>query len=211
MSVLSEISAYLQQGRANNVKDLITQAMQEGLSAREILDEGLLLGMGIIGEKFKNNQVYVPEVMLAARAMNAGLELLKPELIKSDVKAHGKAILGTVKGDRHDIGKNLVKIMMEGKGIEVVDLGVDISPEKFVDTAIAENAQIIACSALLTTTMGMMKKVVETAEAKGVRQNIKIMIGGAPVTEDFCKTIGADYYAPDAATASDIALKICLG
>jgi methanogenic corrinoid protein MtbC1 len=211
MGILTDISIFLQQGRANNVKELITKAMQDGISARQILDEGLLFGMNIIGEKFKNNEVYVPEVMLAARSMNAGLEILKPELMKADVKAHGKAVLGTVKGDRHDIGKNLVKIMMEGKGIEVIDLGVDVSPEKFVDSAIGENAQIIACSALLTTTMGVMKNVVDLAVLKGIRQNIKIMVGGAPVTEQFCQSISADYYTPDAASASDIALKICHG
>ena len=209
MDILSEISGYLQQGRASNVKELVTKAIQEGIGAKQILEEGLLSGMSIIGEKFKNNEVYVPEVLIAARAMNAGVELLKPELAKADVKSHGKAVLGTVKGDLHDIGKNLVKIMLEGKGIEVVDLGVDVAPEKFIDTAVKENAQIIACSALLTTTMGMMKNVVDAAVEKGVRGNFKIMIGGAPITENFCKSIGADYYTPDAASASDVALKIC--
>lgn len=209
MEILSEISAYLQQGKANNVKELVAKALQDGVGAKNILEEGLLHGMSIIGEKFKNNEVYVPEVLIAARAMNAGVEILKPELTKADVKSHGKAVLGTVKGDLHDIGKNLVKIMLEGKGIEVIDLGVDVPAEKFVQTAIAENAQIIACSALLTTTMGMMKSVVDTAVEKGVRDKVKIMVGGAPITDNFCKSIGADYYAPDAASASDIALKIC--
>lgn len=209
MEILSEISIYLQQGRAANVKELVAKALQDGISAKQILEDGLMNGMGIIGEKFKNNEVYVPEVLIAARAMNAGVGILKPELLKADVKAHGKAVLGTVKGDLHDIGKNLVKIMLEGKGIEVIDLGVDVSPEKFLETAITEKAQIIACSALLTTTMGMMKNVVELAVQKGVRNDFKIMVGGAPVTENFCKSIGADYYAPDAASASDIAFKIC--
>lgn len=209
MEILSEISATLQQGRAANVKELVAKALQEGLNAKQILEDGLMNGMSIIGEKFKNNEVYVPEVLIAARAMNAGVEILKPELAKADVKAHGKAVLGTVKGDLHDIGKNLVKIMLEGKGIEVIDLGVDVSPEKFLETAITEKAQIIALSALLTTTMGMMKNVVELAIQKGVRNDFKIMIGGAPITDNFCKSIGADYYAPDAASASDIALQIC--
>lgn len=211
MEILSEISAFLQQGRAANVKELVAKALEEGIDAKQVLEEGLLSGMGIIGEKFKNNEVYVPEVLIAARAMNAGLEILKPELAKSNVKAHGKAVLGTVKGDLHDIGKNLVKIMLEGKGIEVIDLGVDVSPEKFIETAVAQNAQIIACSALLTTTMGMMKNVVDLAVEKGLRSKFKIMIGGAPITDNYCKTIGADYYTPDAASASDVALKICEG
>lgn len=209
MEILSEISAYLQQGRANNVKELVGKALQEGIDAKKILEEGLLHGMSIIGEKFKNNEVYVPEVLIAARAMNAGVGILKPELAKADVKSHGKAVLGTVKGDLHDIGKNLVKIMLEGKGIEVIDLGTDVPAEKFVETAIAENAQIIACSALLTTTMGMMKNVVDVAIEKGVRDKVKIMIGGAPITDSFCKSIGADYYTADAASASELALKIC--
>ncbi len=209
MEILSEISAYLQQGRANNVKELVGKALQEGIDAKKILEEGLLHGMSIIGEKFKNNEVYVPEVLIAARAMNAGVGILKPELAKADVKSHGKAVLGTVKGDLHDIGKNLVKIMLEGKGIEVIDLGTDVPAEKFVETAIAENAQIIACSALLTTTMGMMKNVVDAAIEKGVRDKVKIMIGGAPITDSFCKSIGADYYTADAASASELALKIC--
>lgn len=210
MSVLSDISSFLQQGRAKNVKELVQAALDEGLSAGEILDEGLLAGMNIVGVKFKNNEVYVPEVLIAARAMNAGMEILKPVLVSSNTKAKGKAVLGTVKGDLHDIGKNLVKIMLEGKGIEVIDLGVDVAPEAFVDAAVEQNAQIIACSALLTTTMNAMRDVVETAKQKGVRDQFKIMVGGAPVTETFCQSIGADYFSPDAASASDVALQICL-
>ena len=209
MSIFAEISTFLQQGRANNVKELVNKALEEGNSAEQILNEGLLSGMGIIGEKFKNNEVYVPEVLIAARAMNAGMEILKPELISSESKSKGKVVLGTVKGDLHDIGKNLVKIMFEGKGLEVVDLGVDVSPESFVETAMNQDANIIACSALLTTTMTMMKDVVKKAEEKGIKGKIKVMIGGAPVTQNFCDSIGADFYAQDAASASDIALQIC--
>lgn len=209
MSTTEEISKYLQQGRANNVKELVAKALEEGMSAQEILNDGLLSGMSIIGTKFKNNEVYVPEVLIAARAMNAGMEVLKPALVSANVKSKGKAVLGTVKGDLHDIGKNLVKIMLEGKGIEVVDLGVNVSPETFVDTAIKEDADIIACSALLTTTMMVMKDVVKEAETKGIKGKIKLMVGGAPVTQSFCDSIGADYYTPDAATASDVALQIC--
>jgi len=209
MSILNDISGFLQQGRAKNVKELVQKALDEGLSASQILDEGLLAGMSIIGVKFKNNEVYVPEVLIAARAMNAGMEILKPVLVSSNAQSKGKAVLGTVKGDLHDIGKNLVKIMFEGKGIEVIDLGVDVAPEKFIETAVSENAQIIACSALLTTTMNAMRDVVEAAEQKGIRDKLKIMVGGAPVTDAFCKSIGADYYTSDAASASDVALQIC--
>jgi methylmalonyl-CoA mutase cobalamin-binding domain/chain len=141
--------------------------------------------------------------------MNAGVELLKTKLSKTSVKSNGKVILGTVKGDLHDIGKNLVKIMMEGKGLEVIDIGVDASIEKFIDTAIHEKAQVVACSALLTTTMGIMQDVIQYAIKKGVRKDFKIMVGGAPITQKFCETIGADYYASDASTASEIALAIC--
>ena len=203
---LMEISAALQKGRAKVVKELVEQAIADGMSAKEILDEGLLHGMNIIGAKFKVNEVYVPDVLVAARAMNAGAELLKPLLIEAGVKAAGKVVLGTCKGDLHDIGKNLVKMMMEGKGLEVIDLGVDVSSEKFVDAAIENEAQIIACSALLTTTMGEMGNVVKAAEEKGVREKYVIMIGGAPVNENFKKSVGADIYAPDAASAADEAI-----
>ncbi|MGE4284688.1 MAG: B12-binding domain-containing protein [Clostridia bacterium] len=209
MSILNEISQYLQQGRAKNVKELVQKAIDEGMDVKTILEEGLLSGMSIIGEKFKNNEVYVPEVLIAARAMNAGTELLKPLLASSGIKAAGKVVLGTVKGDLHDIGKNLVRMMMEGKGLEVIDLGIDVPAEKFVATAKEQGAQIIACSALLTTTMGEMKSVVEAAKEAGIRENITIMVGGAPVTDNFCQSIGADIYTPDAATASDAAAKAC--
>lgn len=211
MSIVSEISTFLQQGRANNVKELVVKALGEGHSAQEILSDGLLAGMSVIGEKFKNNEVYVPEVLIAARAMNAGMDILKPVLISADIKSKGKVVLGTVKGDLHDIGKNLVKIMLEGKGLDVIDLGTDVSPQTFVETAVKENADVIACSALLTTTMMMMKDVIKEAETKGIKGKVKIMVGGAPVTQNFCESIGADYYAPDAASASDIALSICQG
>ena len=211
MSILEEISALLQKGKARDVKEQVSKALEEGLSAQQIMEDGLLNGMGIIGEKFKNNEVYVPEVLIAARAMNAGMEVLKPVLVSGDMKAKGKAVLGTVKGDLHDIGKNLVKIMLEGKGIDVVDLGTDVAPQVFVDKAIEENANIIACSALLTTTMTVMKDVIKEAQDRGVRDKFKIMVGGAPVTQTFCDSIGADYYSPDAATAGDVALQICAG
>lgn len=209
MSILNEISENLQIGKAKIVKELVNQAIAEGNSAETILKEGLLKGMGIIGEKFKNDEVYVPDVLIAARAMNAGTEILKPLLASSGVKSAGKVILGTVAGDLHDIGKNLVRMMMEGKGLEVIDLGVDVSAQKFIDMAIQENAQIVACSALLTTTMGEIENVVKAATEAGIRDKITIMIGGAPVTQNFCDKISADIYTSDAASAADEAAKVC--
>lgn len=209
MSILNEISEQLQKGKAKIVKELVQQAIDQGLPAKEILEDGLLHGMGIIGGKFKNNEVFVPEVLVAARAMNMGAALLKPLLAEEGVQASGKVCLGTVKGDLHDIGKNLVRMMMEGKGLEVIDLGTDVPPEKYIETATSENCQIICCSALLTTTMGVMQEVVDAAEQAGIRDNVKIMIGGAPVTDAFCQQIGADRYTPDAATAAEVAVQLC--
>ena len=206
---MNEISLQLQAGKAKIVKNLVQQALDEGISAKTILEEGLLEGMAVIGEKFKNNEIFVPEVLVAARAMNMGTALLKDKLADSGVQAKGKACIGTVKGDLHDIGKNLVKMMMESKGLEVIDLGVDVSPELFVQTAKEQNCQIICCSALLTTTMVVMSDVVKELEKNGMRDNVKVMIGGAPVTEAFCKQIGADAYTPDAASAADQAVAFC--
>ena len=207
--ILNEISATLQRGRAKLIPDLVQKALDEGFSAETILNEGLLAGMNVVGEKFKTGDVYVPEVLVAARAMNAGVNVLKPLLAAEGVKATGKVCIGTVQGDLHDIGKNLVKMMLEGKGLEVVDLGTDVSPETFVQTAIDQNCQIICCSALLTTTMGVMEQVVKLAEEKGIRDRVKIMIGGAPVDEAYCQKIGADKYTPDAASAADAAVEFC--
>ncbi|MGI6175544.1 MAG: corrinoid protein [Christensenellales bacterium] len=204
-NILSEINELLQKGRAKQVKALVQQALDEGIEAGAILSQGLLGGMSIIGEKFKNNEVYVPEVMIAARAMNMGMEVLKPVLVQADTQSAGKVVIGTVKGDLHDIGKNLVKIMFESKGFDVIDLGTDVSPEAFVSTAAQENADIIACSALLTTTMTVMKDVVEEAKNQGIREKVIIMVGGAPVTEHFCESIGADIFEPDATSASESA------
>ena len=209
MSVLMEISENLQKGKAKIVKELVQQAIDAGIPVAQILEEGLIAGMSIIGEKFKNNEVYVPEVLIAARAMNQGTQLLKPLMAQAGVQAVGKVCIGTVQGDLHDIGKNLVKMMMEGKGLEVVDLGTDVSPETFVNTAIEQNCDIICCSALLTTTMGVMEEVVKLATEKGIRDNVKIMIGGAPVNEDFRAKIGADAYTSDAASAADAAVNFC--
>jgi corrinoid protein of di/trimethylamine methyltransferase len=209
MSVLSEISEELQKGKAKSIKELVQKAIDDGISASDILENGLLKGMGIIGEKFKNNEVFVPEVLLAARAMNAGTALLKPLLASAGIKTTGKVVIGTVKGDLHDIGKNLVKLMMEGKGLEVIDLGAGVEPAKYIDVAVSENCQIIACSALLTTTMSVMGDVVDAAKERGIRDKVKIMIGGAPITQAFCDQIGADGFSPDAASAADMAVTFC--
>lgn len=205
MSIVAEISEKLQMGKSKDIKVLVPQALEEGVPAKQILEEGLLAGMNIVGAKFKNNEIFVPEVLVAARAMKAGTDILKPYLVSDDVQPIGKVVLGTVKGDLHDIGKNLVKMMLEGKGFEVIDLGVDVAPESFVGTAKTEGAQIICCSALLTTTMGEMKNVVDLCVAEGIRDQVKIMIGGAPITDEFCKEIGADAYTPDAATCAEVA------
>ena len=209
MSILNDISENLQRGKAKVVKELVQQAIDQGIPAQQILDEGLLSGMNVVGEKFKNNEVFVPEVLVAARAMNMGASLLKPLLAKSGLKASGRVCIGTVKGDLHDIGKNLVKMMMEGKGLEVVDLGTDVAPETFVKTAQEQGCQVICCSALLTTTMGVMADVVKAAEAAGIRDSVKIMVGGAPVTDAFCQQVGADAYTPDAASAAEKAVEFC--
>lgn len=209
MAILEDISLNLQRGKAKAVKELVQQAVDQGIDAKQILEEGLLAGMGIVGEKFKNNEVFVPEVLVAARAMNMGVSILKPLLTSAHVEAKGRACIGTVKGDLHDIGKNLVKMMLEGKGLEVIDLGTDVAPETFVQTAKEQNCQIICCSALLTTTMGVMGDVVKAAENAGIRDQVKIMVGGAPITQSFCDEIGADVYTSDAASAADAAIELC--
>lgn len=206
MIILEEISGNLQKGKAKIVKELVQQAIDENIPAKDILEQGLLSGMDVIGGKFARNEVYVPEVLIAARAMNAGVALLKPLMAAQGVEPIGKACIGTVKGDLHDIGKNIVKMMLEGKGIDVVDLGVDVAPEKFIEAAQTEGCKIICCSALLTTTMTVMKEVVDKCTEVGIRDSVKIMVGGAPVTQSFCDSIGADCYTPDAATAAATAV-----
>lgn len=209
MGILNDISENLQKGKAKIVKQLVAQALEEGVKPEDILSEGLLCGMNIIGEKFKNNEVFVPEVLVAARAMNMGSQVLKPYLAEAGVQAVGRVCVGTVQGDLHDIGKNLVKMMLEGKGLEVIDLGTDVAPETFIETAIEQNCRVICCSALLTTTMPVMAEVVRLAEERGIRGKVKIMIGGAPVSQEYCDKIGADCYTVDAASAADAAVKFC--
>jgi len=202
---LNHISEALQRGDAEKVKELVKQALEEGLVPKEILENGLINGMGIIGAKFKKNEVYVPEVLIAARAMHTGMDVLRPKLVETGVKNIGKVIIGTVTGDLHDIGKNLVKMMLEGAGFEVVDLGVDVSVEKFVEAAKEHQPNIIGMSALLTTTMVNMPEVIKALESAGLRDKVKIMIGGAPITQNYAEQIGADSYSPDAASAADMA------
>ncbi|MHC1787772.1 MAG: corrinoid protein [Christensenellales bacterium] len=205
MQLLHDISENLQKGRAKAVKELVQQAVAEGLDVSRILQEGLLAGMSEVGLRFKNNDIFVPEVLVAARAMTWGMEVLKPLLAASGAVSRGRVCIGTVQGDLHDIGKNLVRMMLEGKGLEVIDLGTDVAPETFVRTAIERDCGVICCSALLTTTMEGMREVVKAAEEAGIRGRVKIMVGGAPVTQAFCEEIGADCYTPDAATAADAA------
>ncbi len=203
MSINQQIAEALMKGKANDVRTLVQQTLDAGAEPSGVLNEGLLAGMGVIGERFKKNEVYVPEVLIAARAMKAGMEILQPRLVSSGVKPRGIAVVGTVKGDLHDIGKNLVCMMLEGAGLKVVDIGIDVEPAKFVEQAKINNAKVIGVSALLTTTMTNMKAVVEAVKAAGIP--VKVMIGGAPVTQAFCDEIGADGYAPDAASAADLA------
>ena len=209
MSVLQQLSTTMQRGRLPKVKELVEQAISEGIAAEVILEEGLLSGMAVVGEKFKKNEVFIPEVMMAARAMNAGVDLLRPLLISEGVAKKGTAVIGTVKGDLHDIGKNICKMMLEAKGLEVFDLGTDVTADTFIAKAIEHSANVICCSALLTTTMNEMKNVIIKATEAGIRYKVTIMIGGAPVTQEFCDQITADYYTPDAATCSEVALSAC--
>lgn len=208
MAIVQEISEFLQKGRAKNVKALVQQALDEGVEAQVILNEGLLDGMMVIGGKFKRNEIFVPEVLVAARALNAGLGVLEPKLVEAGNKPIGKVVIGTVKGDLHDIGKNLVAMMIKGAGLEVVDLGVDVSPETFIARAEEENADIICMSALLTTTMVNMGSLVEELNNRNLREKYTVMVGGAPVNESFAERIGADYYTPDAATAAEVARSV---
>lgn len=206
---LHEITECIEAGSVTRLKELIESVIAEKAKATDIVDY-MLVGMNAVGEKFKNNEVYVPEVLVAARAMNAGMQMLKPILATEGAKKIGKACLGTVRGDLHDIGKNLVKIMLESKGIEVIDLGTDVEPEIFVNNAIEQKCDLICCSALLTTTISVIGEVVALANEAKIRDKVKIMIGGAPISEAFCKEVGADVYTSDAASCADAAYRICI-
>lgn len=205
MDLLEELSQALINGNAPKTKELTQKALDAGNKPDKILNESLIVGMNEVGRRFKNNEFYVPEVLIAARAMHAAMAVLKPLLAESDVQPAGKVAIGTVKGDLHDIGKNLVAMMLEGAGFEVIDMGVDVSPEKFLNVVKERKPNIVALSALLTTTMPSMKATIEALKEGGVRDQVKVMIGGAPVTQRYANEIGADGYAPDAASAVDTA------
>ncbi len=207
MTDFEALNKLVETGKNKLVKETVSQMINDGVPAKDILEKGLLPGMNVVGDKFKNNEIYVPEVLIAARAMNSGIELIKPLMQADDVQYPGVCVIGTVKGDLHDIGKNLVKMMLEGKGIKVIDLGTDVSAEQFVQAAEENKADIICCSALLTTTMDEMGKVVKVAVEQGIRDKVYIMVGGAPITSDFCQNIGADCYTSDAASAADAAIE----
>lgn len=209
MAILEEISEKLQAGKRKDVAALCQQALDEGIAATTILSDGLLAGMDVISVKFKANEIFVPQVLIAARSMNAGVEVLKPFLAEEGSESRGKIILGTVQGDLHDIGKNLVKLMFEGKGFEVIDLGVDVAPETFAQAVIDnDDVRIVAMSALLTTTMPMIPETISKLQEMGVRDKVKIMVGGAPVTQEFADSVGADAYTSDAASAAEKAVEL---
>jgi len=201
--VLEQLAKELFAGNAKGVAELTNKALAEGLKPSEVLNGGLIKGMSEVGVKFKANEIYVPEVLIAARAMKAGMEILKPKLAESGVEPVAKMIIGTVKGDLHDIGKNLVAMMMEGAGFEIIDLGIDVPAEKFIQAMKDNKPQVVGMSALLTTTMVQIKENIKAFNDAGVRSNVKVLIGGAPVTQKFTDEVGADGYAPDAASAVD--------
>lgn len=207
MSILEEISEFLQKGKRKNVKALIEQALEERMDPKIILKEGLMSGMSIIGGKFKREEVFVPDVMMAARAMNVGLSILEPKLVEAGNEPIGRVVIGTVQGDLHDIGKNLTAMLLKGAGFEIYDMGVDVSAEAFLEKAEEVNADIIGLSALLSTTMSQMKEVIDLLKEKNLRDKYIVMIGGAPITNEFAEEIGADYYTPDAASAAEVAKK----
>ena len=203
--IINEISEFLQKGRAKNVKTLVEQALEQGVDPKEILNDGLLAGMMIVGGKFKRNEVFVPEVLVAARAMSAGIAILEPKLVEGGNEPIGKAVIGTVKGDLHDIGKNLVTMMLKGAGFEVIDAGTDVDADTFINKAEEVGADVICMSALLTTTMPYMQTVIDTLKERGLRDKYIVMIGGAPVNEAFAEQIGADFYTADATSAAEAA------
>ncbi|CQR70247.1 Methionine synthase [Sporomusa ovata DSM 2662] len=204
----NQLSLYVQKGNGAKVKEMVSEGLAQKVSPTEILNAGLIEAMAVIGEKFKNNEIYVPEMLMAAKAMNQGMQILEPVLTATGVKPIGKAVIGTVKGDLHDIGKNLVRMMLKGAGIEMYDLGIDVSAQAFLDKAKEVGADMVCLSALLTTTMPYMDSVIKEFEKAGVRSQYKFMIGGAPVSEAYAKSINADCYADDAVIAVDVAKKL---
>ena len=208
MEVLQKISEELQKGNYQEVPKLVQEALDAKIPPAKILSDGLISGMDIVGDKFRRDELFMPEVLISAKAMQAGMDILRPKLIEAGAKLAGKVIVGTVKGDLHDIGKNLVGMLMEGAGFQVIDLGIDVPSEKFVEAVKSQKPNVIGLSALLTTTMPKMKEVVESLVEAGIRKTVKVMVGGAPVTEKFARDIGADGYAPDAASAVEKAREL---
>jgi len=204
-NLLEQMQADLYDGNMDAVEAATRKAIDDGMSPKEILDNGLIAGMDVVGRDFKAGDLFIPEVLLCARAMHTGLEILRPLLAESGILAQGKLVIGTVTGDLHDIGKNLVSMMFQGAGFEVVDLGVDVSPEEFVEAVRTENADLVGMSALLTTTMPSMKATIDALTKAGLRDKVKVLIGGAPVTAKYAEDIGADSFAPDAGAAVDTA------
>jgi 5-methyltetrahydrofolate--homocysteine methyltransferase len=205
MEIYAQIADEIVKGQADAVKELVNRALSENISAEDILNNGLVAGMNVVSEKFKSNEFFIPEVLVSARAMTAGLNIINPLLAEANVKAKGKVVLGTVKGDLHDIGKNIVGMMLQGAGYEIVDLGADVPKEKFIEFTQKEEANMVGMSALLTTTMIYMKEVIQGLKDAGLRNKVKVIIGGAPVTQAYADQIEADGYAPDAASAIDLA------
>jgi 5-methyltetrahydrofolate--homocysteine methyltransferase len=208
MGIFEEIAEEVVKGQADKVKDLVQKALSDKISAEDLLNNGLVGGMNVVSEKFKNNEFFIPEVLVSARAMNSGLALLKPLLAESNVKPKGTIVMGTVKGDLHDIGKNIVGMMLQGAGFEIVDLGADVSKEKFIEHAQHQEVNVVGMSALLTTTMIYMKEIMQALKDAGLRDKVKVIIGGAPVTQAYADQIEADGYAPDAASAVDLTKKL---
>jgi len=208
MNLLEEIAVSIVNGDADEVKKLAEQALSQNVSAEEILNQGLVAGMNVVSEKFKNNEVFIPEVLISAKAMKAGMGVIKPLLAQANIQAKGKVVMGTVNGDLHDIGKSIVAMLLEGGGFEVIDLGADVPLDKFMESIKKEDADIVGMSALLTTTMTFMRILIDELEKTGLRKKIKVMVGGAPVTSAFAEEIKADGYAPDAAQAVDLALSL---
>lgn len=208
MKIFEEIADEVVKGNSASVTDLTNRALSQDISSGEVLNKGLVAGMSVVSERFKNNEIFIPEVLISARAMNSGLEILKPLLAESKFESKGKVVIGTVKGDLHDIGKNIVAMLLQGAGFDVIDLGADVSKEKFVEFAKKEKADILGMSALLTTTMLYMKEAIDALQEAGLRQNVKVIIGGAPVTDAYASQIQADGYAPDAASAVDLSKRL---
>ncbi len=206
-TLIEQISEAIQNGDQIQIKELVLKAIEEGQAPATILNQGLIAGMDVVGTKFQSGEFFIPHMLIAARAMHAALDILKPRLAETGIAPVGKAVIGTVKNDHHDIGKNLVAIMLEGKGFEVVDLGIDVAADKVV-AAVSADVQLVGLSALLSTTLPFMEDTVAALKAAGLHENIKVMVGGGPVTQEFADEVGADGYAPDAAGAADLAVKL---